>query len=70
MASPVGGGNGWSVVTDGLGEYAIANLPPGMYVVTMELAAPIGFTKQLPATVIITAGQETHFDIRVDTGIC
>jgi hypothetical protein len=69
MASPVGGGNGWSVVTDGLGEYAIANLPPGMYVVTMELAAPIGFTKQLPATVIITAGQETHFDIRVDTGI-
>jgi hypothetical protein len=57
-----------SAVTDTEGRYNI-NLPPGTYRVEM---APVGhgrFTKDLPATVTITEGQEARLDILVDTGI-
>ncbi len=56
-----------SVVTDGKGDYRIS-LPPGTYRVDM---APLraGRTKDLPATVTLTEGQEIRLDIFIDTGI-
>ena len=57
-----------SVVTDAQGIYRIS-LPPGTYRVTMEPIPGVGLTKDLPATVTITKGQETLLDIYIDTGI-
>ena len=44
-------------------------LPSGTYCVTMAPLGPLGLTKDIPATVIITAGQATRLDIRIDTGL-
>jgi len=57
-----------SVVTNDQGFYSIS-LPPETYRVTMAPLALGGFTKDLPATVTITAGQQTRLDILIDTGI-
>jgi hypothetical protein len=57
-----------TVLTDQAGQYRL-NLPPGSYLIEMAAAKGRGFTKDLPATVTITQGQETRLDIRIDTGI-
>ena len=56
-----------SVTTKDQGEFRV-HLPPGTYLVEM---APDkrGFTKNLPATVTITPGQETRLNILLDTGL-
>ncbi|TLD39831.1 MAG: hypothetical protein JETT_3908 [Candidatus Jettenia ecosi] len=54
-----------SVVTDDEGKYS-AILPPGSYRIEM----PAGDrTKDLPAAVIVAENEETHLDIRIDTGL-
>ncbi|MDN3512428.1 MAG: hypothetical protein QY310_14910 [Candidatus Jettenia sp. CY-1] len=54
-----------SVVTDNEGKYN-AILPPGSYRIEM----PAGDrTRDLPAAVIVAENEETHLDIRIDTGI-
>lgn len=68
MISQPGGPAVQSAVTDARGEYAIS-LAAGTYRVTMDIPPTRGFTKDLPATVTITAGKETRLDIRIDTGI-
>ncbi len=56
-----------AVTTDEEGDFRV-QLPPGTYLV--ELAPDRrGFTKNLPATVTITSGQETHLQILLDTGL-
>ncbi len=57
-----------SVITDDQGRYSI-NLLPGAYQIKMSPFEGIGFTKDLPATITITEGQETHLNVLVDTGI-
>ena len=57
-----------SVQTDDEGGYSIS-LPPGTYRIEMAPLARTWFTKDLPATVTITEGQESRLDIRIDTGI-
>ena len=57
-----------SVVTDDRGVYSIG-LPPGTYHIEMGPLGSLEFTKDLPATVTITQGQETRLDISLDTGI-
>lgn len=57
-----------SVLTDEGGTYQV-KLPPGTYLIEMAPEKGLGFTKDLPATVIITQGQETRLNIRLDTGI-
>lgn len=54
-----------SVVTDNEGKYN-AILPPGFYRIEMPSG---GWTKDLPATVTVTENEETHFNVRIDTGI-
>lgn len=68
VISEPGGGAARSAVTDARGEYAIS-LAAGTYRVTMDIPPNLGFTKDLPAIVTITAGKETRLDIRIDTGI-
>jgi hypothetical protein len=55
-------------VTDQEGHYRLS-LPPGSYRVEMGPLPPMQFTKDLPATVTITVGQETRKNIRIDTGM-
>ncbi len=57
-----------TVRTDAAGEYRI-ELPPGTYLIEMALEKGRGFTKDLPATVTITPGQETRLNVQIDTGI-
>jgi hypothetical protein len=56
------------VLTDAQGQYRV-NLPPGTYRIEMAYGQGRGFSKDLPATVIITPGRETRLDLRLDTGI-
>ncbi len=63
-----GGDEVKSVISDDQGLYSI-DLTPGTYVVDIASLDDIEFTKDLPATVTITEGQETRLDIRIDTGI-
>ncbi len=56
------------VRTDAAGHYR-AELPPGSYLIEMAPEEGRGLTKDLPATVTVSEGQETRLDIRVDTGI-
>ena len=44
-------------------------LPPGTYRVEVGPLTGIEFTKDLPATVTVTAGQETRLDVHIDTGL-
>ena len=57
-----------SVETDSSGTFSV-NLPAGTYKVTMPSLYGAMFTKDLPATVTIAAGQQTRLDIHLDTGI-
>jgi hypothetical protein len=57
-----------SVTTDAAGQFRV-DLLPGVYLLEMVPGQGKEFTKDLPATVTIIQGQETHLDIRVDTGI-
>ena len=57
-----------AVQTDAAGQYRV-NLPPGSYLIEMALEKGRGFTKDLPAAVTITQGQETRLNICIDTGI-
>ena len=57
-----------TVLTDTAGQYRL-NLPPGSYLIEMAPEKGRGFSKDLPATVTITQGQETRLNIRIDTGI-
>lgn len=68
VVSPADGGSPQSALTDAHGGYVVP-LPPGTYRVTMEAPARLGFSKKLPATVTIAAGQETRLDIHLDTGL-
>jgi len=55
-------------VTDNQGAYSV-RLPSGTYRVETAPLVGIEFTKDLPATVTIAAGQETRLDVTIDTGI-
>ena len=55
-------------VTDSQGAYSII-LPPGIYRIEMAPLPGIEFSKDLPASITITEGRETHLDIFIDTGI-
>ncbi len=57
-----------SVKTDNDGAYRML-LPPGAYKVTMPSLYGAMFTKDLPGIVTIMSGQQTRFDIHLDTGI-
>jgi Carboxypeptidase regulatory-like domain len=57
-----------SVLTDERGHFRVT-LPPGAYRIEMAPAQGREFTKDLPATVIITQGQETRLDLRLDSGV-
>lgn len=57
-----------SAVTDDRGAYSVT-LPPGTYHVDVT-SPPLGkSTKNLPATVTITRGKQTHLDIGLETGM-
>jgi hypothetical protein len=57
-----------SVVTDRDGMYQIM-LPAGTYRVEVAGLRGMEFTKDLPATVTITAGKQTRLDVHIDTGM-
>lgn len=54
--------------TDATGAFRIS-LAPGTYQVTMSSFYGAMFTKDLPATITIGAGEEKRLDIVLDTGI-
>jgi hypothetical protein len=56
------------VITDQDGSFRVC-LPPGSFRIEMSHLESGRFTKDVPTTVTIVGGQETHLDIRVDTGI-
>ena len=66
--TPAGAEQPWWVITGVLGDYAFL-LPAGSYRITMDPRPEMGFARSLPATVVITAGQRTRFDIHLDAGI-
>jgi len=55
-----------SVTTDEHGHYRV-NLPPGPYLIEMAPEKGKRFSKDLPATVVITRGRETRLNIRLDS---
>ena len=57
-----------SVVTDARGFYRTA-LPQGSYQLTISQLPMPQYTKDLPTTVTVTAGQESRMDIRINTGL-
>jgi hypothetical protein len=57
-----------SMLTDAAGLYR-TSLPPATYQVTIPQLPIPQHTKDLPAEVTITAGQERRLDIKIDTGL-
>jgi hypothetical protein len=57
-----------SVESNSAGKYSV-QLAPGTYLVTVISPAGAFNRPNPPATVAIKAGEVTHFDIRLDTGI-
>jgi hypothetical protein len=57
-----------TVVTDDQGRYRV-ELPSGTYRVEMVRVGRFGFTKDLPATVTLPAGEAVRRDVSVDSGI-
>src|SRR5436309_4901243 len=55
-----------SVVSNDQGQYRV-NLPSGTY--RVSAVSRSSSTRELPATVTVTEGQETRLNIRIDTGI-
>ena len=66
--TPAGGSHTWWVVTGVQGDFAI-RLPAAVYRVTVEAPPGLGVARDLPATVTVTAGQQTRLEINLDTGI-
>jgi Carboxypeptidase regulatory-like domain len=57
-----------SVLTDASGDFKV-RLAPGTYNLTMPSMHGAMFTRDLPATVTITAGVAKQINIYLDTGI-
>src|SRR5579864_9044867 len=57
-----------SAESNSAGKYSV-QLAPGTYLVTVISPAGAFNRPNPPATVAIKAGEVTHFDIRLDTGI-
>jgi hypothetical protein len=57
-----------SVESNSAGKYSVP-LAPGTYLVTVISPAGAFNRPNPPASVVIKAGETTHFDIRIDTGI-
>ncbi len=57
-----------TVLTGQAGQYRL-QLPPGSYLIELAPDKGRGFSKDLPATVTITQGQETRRNLRIDTGM-
>ena len=57
-----------SMLTDAAGLYR-TSLPPGTYQVTIPQLPIPQRTKDLPASVTISAGQDSRLDVKIDTGI-
>ena len=68
VISSEGGEAVTSGLTDTRGDYRI-DLPSGAYRVDIAPLAGMEYTKDLPAVVAVSAGQETRLDLRIDTGI-
>ncbi len=56
------------VITDKHGQFR-AELPPGRYRIDVKRTGRYPRPENLPATITIRKGQETRFDIRMDSGI-
>ncbi len=61
---PVGAGQVQSAVTDSAGRYVIANVPPGAYELSIELA---GFEKHTEQ-VVVPAGQPVNLETKLQIG--
>ena len=57
-----------SVITDAAGQYRL-HLPPGPYLIELAPGQGRVFSKDLPAGVTITRGQETRLNLHLDTGL-
>ena len=57
-----------SVITDETGHYRLP-LPPGPYLIELAPGQGRVFSKDLPARVTITRGQETRLNLHLDTGL-
>ena len=68
VISSVAGEAVTSGMTDRRGDYRI-DLRSGTYQVGIVSLAEMEYTKDLPAMVAVTAGQETRLDFHIDTGI-
>jgi hypothetical protein len=68
VISELAGNRVATVVTDMQGWYRV-ELPPGSYRVEMLRVGRFGVSKDLPASAIVRAGQETRLDVSVDSGI-
>lgn len=68
VISSVAGEAVTSGMTDRRGDYRV-DLPSGTYRVGIASLAEMEYTKDLPAMVTVSAGQETRLDFHIDTGI-
>jgi hypothetical protein len=66
VATKVGTGERSTVETDPLGRFELM-LEPGTYEITIDAGAGLPFAE--PRTVTVVAGEFTHVDVAVDTGI-
>ena len=57
-----------SIITGESGHYRLP-LPPGPYLIELAPGQGRVFSKDLPARVVITPGQETRLNLRLDTGL-
>lgn len=57
-----------SVITDEAGHYRLP-LPPGPYLIELAPGQGRVFSKDLPARVTMTRGQETRLNLHLDTGL-
>ncbi|HEY9073956.1 MAG TPA: carboxypeptidase-like regulatory domain-containing protein [Desulfobaccales bacterium] len=57
-----------AVTADTAGHYRLP-LPPGPYLIELAPGQGRVFSKDLPARVVITPGQETRLNLRLDTGL-
>jgi hypothetical protein len=66
--APINGEPFTSVKTDSNGAFRV-KLPVGTYRVTMHSMYGAMFSRDVPTSVTIVAGQQQHLDIHLDTGI-
>ncbi len=67
VTTPAGREAGFAA-TDKQGTYSVS-LPAGTYRIETKSLGGMEFTKDLPATVVVTEGRETRLDVHIDTGI-